>query len=77
MLAQEASREHDVVPAKHSLTSAQDVPLPVNPTLQEHVNEPAVLVHAAFSEHEFARLHSKMSLQLTPLPVHPALQEHV
>jgi hypothetical protein len=63
---------------KHSLLLAHDNPLPFQPTLHAHVNEPLMSVHAALLLQIFSpKVHSLKLLQVTPLPLQPALQLQV
>ena len=62
----------------HSFTSAQRTPLPENPALQLHENDPIMLEHVASSLHvDPPTLHSSMSVQNRPLPEKPALHRQL
>jgi hypothetical protein len=66
---------HDALPLQlcvfsvHSLTLAQDTPVPLNPATHSHVKLPTVFVHVAFLwQLSVWSVHSLFSVQSTPLP---------
>ena len=59
---------------KHSLMSAQLLPVPVKPVLHAHELEPGVLVQLALtSQPPLLLRHSLTSVQVKPSPVKPVL----